>query len=69
MSPSTHAGAGAARVVVALMRAVAALFATGWLVVAAVWLLDGRLEPALAAAGVAAVVAGLGMLTALLSHR
>jgi hypothetical protein len=50
MSPSTRVGAGmAARAVAQLMSGAPALFATGWLAAAAVWLLQGRLERALAA--------------------
>jgi hypothetical protein len=70
MSPSTRAGAGvAARALVALMRAVPALFTTGWLVAAAVWLLQGRLDRALAALAVAAIAAGFGVRIALFSGR
>ena len=69
MSPSTRVGAGmAARAVVALMRAVPALFATGWLAAAAVWLLQGWLERALAAFLVAAIAASLGIRIALASR-
>jgi hypothetical protein len=66
MSPSTRVGAGlAARAIVALMRAVPALFAIGWLAAGAVWLLHGRLERALAAVLVAAIAASLGVRIAL----
>jgi hypothetical protein len=69
MSPSTRVGEGImARAVVALMRAMPALVATGWLAAAAVWLLQGRLERALAAVLVAAIAAGLGMRIALASR-
>ena len=70
MSPSTLAGAGlAARAVVALMRAVPALFTVGWLAAGAVWLLQGRLERALVAVLVAAVAASFGIRIALASRR
>ncbi|MGH2714409.1 MAG: hypothetical protein ACRDM7_11095 [Thermoleophilaceae bacterium] len=69
MSPSTRVGGGvAARAVVALMRAVPALFASGWLAAGAVWLLQGRLERALAAVLVAVLAASLGMRIALASR-
>jgi hypothetical protein len=66
MSPSTRVGAGiAARAVAQLMRAAPALFATTWLAAAAVWLLQGRLERALAAGLVAAIAASVGIRIAL----
>jgi hypothetical protein len=69
MSPSIRAGGSvAARALVALMRAVPALFATGWLAAGAVWLLQGRLERALAAVLVAAIAAGLRLRIALASR-
>ena len=70
MSPSTRAGAGLpARAVVALVRAVPALFTVGWLTAGAVWLLQGRLERALIAILVAAVAASFGMRIAIASRR
>jgi hypothetical protein len=69
MSPSTRVGASvAARAVVALMRAVPALFTTGWLTAGAVWLVQSRLERALAALVVAAIAASLGLRIALASR-
>jgi hypothetical protein len=70
MSPSTRAGASLpARAVVALMRAVPALFTTGWLIAAAVWLVQGRLERALVALLVAAIAASFGVRIALAGRR
>jgi predicted membrane-bound mannosyltransferase len=70
MSPSSRAGAGlAARAVVALMRAVPALFTVGWLAAGAAWLLQGRLERALVAILVAGVAASFGMRIAIASRR
>jgi hypothetical protein len=70
MSPSSRAGAGvAARALVALMRAVPALFTVGWLAAGAVWLLQARLERALVAIVVAAVAASFGVRIAIASRR
>jgi hypothetical protein len=70
MSPSTRVGASvAARAIVALMRAVPALFTTGWLAAGAFWLLQGQFERALAAVLVATVSASLGMMITLASRN
>jgi hypothetical protein len=70
MKPSARVGQSlAARAVIALMRAVPALFTVGWLAAAGVWLLQGRLERALAAVAVAAIAASFGARIALLSRR
>jgi hypothetical protein len=70
MSTSARVGQSlAARAVIALMRAVPALFTVGWLAAAGVWLLQGRLERALAAVAVAAIAASFGARIALLSRR
>jgi hypothetical protein len=50
----------ASRALIALMRAVPALFTLGWLAAAVVWLVQGRVEHALAALAVALVAASFG---------
>jgi hypothetical protein len=70
MTPPAYARQGpAARAVIALMRAVPALFTVGWLAAAAVWLVQGRLERALAAVAVALIAASFGARIALFSRR
>jgi hypothetical protein len=70
MSPPARAGESlASRALIALMRAVPALFTIGWLAAAAVWLLQGRLERALAALAVAGIAASFGARIALFSRR
>jgi hypothetical protein len=59
----------ASRALIALMRAVPALFTVGWLAAAVVWLVQGRLERALAAVAVALVAASFGARIALFSRR
>jgi hypothetical protein len=55
--------------VVALVRAVPALFTVGWLTAGAAWLLQALLERALIAILVAAVAASFGMRIAIASRR
>jgi hypothetical protein len=70
MSPSGRAGDGLSlRALIALARAVPALFAVGWLAAAVVWLPRGRLERALAALAVAAIAASFGGRIALFGRR
>jgi hypothetical protein len=59
----------AARAVIALMRAVPALFTVGWLVAAAVWLVQGWLERGVAAVAVALIAASFGVRIELFSGR
>jgi hypothetical protein len=59
----------ASRAPIALMRAVPALFTVGWLAAAVVWLVQGRLERALAALAVALVAASVDVRIALFSRR
>jgi hypothetical protein len=59
----------ASRALIALMRAVPALFTLGWLAAAVVWLVQGRLERAVAALVVALVAASFGARIALFSRR
>ena len=70
MTPAPCPGESlAARALIALMRAVPALLTVGWLAAAGVWLLQGRLERALAALAVALVAASFGVWIALFSRR
>jgi hypothetical protein len=56
MSPSARAGESlASRALIALMRAVPALFTVGWLAATVVWLAQGRLGRALVALAVAVI--------------
>lgn len=70
MSRSARVGQSpASRALIALMRAVPALFTVGWLAAAVVWLVQGRLERTLAAVAVALVAASFGARIALFSRR
>lgn len=70
MSPSARAGESlASRALIALMRAVPALFTVGWLAAAVVWLAEERPGRALGALAVAVVAASFGARIALFSRR
>jgi hypothetical protein len=61
MSPPARVGESlVSRVLIELMRAVPAVFTIGWLAPAVVWLMQGRIERALAALAVAAIAASFG---------
>lgn len=68
-SPARMGESLASRALIALMRAVPALFTVGWLAVAVVWLAQGRPGRALAAVAVALVAASFGARIALFSRR
>jgi hypothetical protein len=69
MSSPRRAGEGvAARAVIALMRAVPALFTVGWLLAGAVWLVQGWLERGVAALVVALIAASFGVRIELFSR-
>jgi hypothetical protein len=55
--PARMGESRASRALIALMRAVPAVFTIGWLAAAAVWLLQGWLERALIVLAVAAIAA------------
>ena len=70
MSPPRRVGEGVTSgAVIALMRAVPALFTVGWLVAAGVWLVQGWLERGVAAVAVALIAASFGVRIELFSRR
>jgi hypothetical protein len=70
MSRSGRVGESlASRALIALMRAVPALFTVGWMAAAVVWLSQGRPGRALAALAVAVIAASFGLRIALFSRR
>jgi hypothetical protein len=70
MNPPARQGEGlAARALIALVRAVPALFTVGWVVAAVVWLVQGRPERAVTAVIVAAIAASFGARIELFSRR